>query len=380
MPDTLCADIRFGWCQLTKRRATSAASILSLALRPVRLAIVVGLSVASVPGQTRLRVVPDATLASHWKVISSTMDEGPLVANGTVTVQNVSSTAIQEARIYAEYLDAAGRRCFTLAYTSDAAGGGANDSGTPVAPGEIRRLTSQATSVNPISAPVEVHLHLVSQRPVGSPREIVSGDNLVHAPMTGFLPALNPAGASNSVRLELDPSLRSIPLADLALAEVSVSKAGKANAVTILDSVNDNVKSWFENLLRQADFFPESTGFVNSAGNGFVLLRVINSTQGSAPVTLTARQSPWIKELASSSIGDTLPTVMVWALSPTQQAIRSRNGVSLPQVSDSDLFDFVAGGSYWSDASFEPKYTTVNGAKVLLRTWRSSQELIQNVR
>jgi hypothetical protein len=113
---------------------------------------------------------------------------------------------------------------------------------------------------------------------------------------------------------------------------------------------------------------------VDSPGSGLVLLRVINSVGGAPPTSLAPRQSPWVKEIASTSLGNELPTLMLWALSPASNSIRSKNGVSLQPIKDPDLYQFVTTGAYWSDAPFIQNYKTENGTRSLVRTWKSAED------
>jgi hypothetical protein len=344
--------------------------------RYAALAFVCVVSAAAALGQKPIRFTTDPATDRTWKVTQATFDEGAVSIEGAVRIQNTSSTPVQEARFYAEYFDASGRLCLTLAYAGEVNGNGVDNNANPFAPGEARRLVAHAAALTPATRPVEVSLHLISQRPVGQRTEVAAGDAIVRAPMTGFLPAAGPSGTDDLVLLKLDPSLRSPAVADLALAQVTVGAAGRPSAVKILNTATPAVQPWFEDLLRRAEFFPASTGFVDSPGTGLILLRLINSTEGVAQGPLAPLSSPWLATLADAQLGNELPTVMLWTLYPASKSTRWKNGVLQEPVRDPNALLLTGIGSSWSDAPFQIRYGSTDGARLQQRTWKSAQDFL----
>src|ERR1700733_1658662 len=83
------------------------------------LTIAAAVTSGSASAQVRVSFSTDAEMNRTWRVTSATVDEGPLTVGGSISVQNITSAPVGEARFYAEYFDAAERLCFTLAYASE---------------------------------------------------------------------------------------------------------------------------------------------------------------------------------------------------------------------------------------------------------------------
>jgi hypothetical protein len=214
-----------------------------------------------------LRVTSDDGFRRTWRAVSAELRENITATTwGVLEVENTSKAAVGEARFYAEYYDARGRLCLTLAFAGEA-----NDQRNirPIEAGETRLLLSLAAGLSPATTPVEVRLKLISQRPLGRSTETVSGERLVRAPVT----VTSLSGAP--LRLNLNASQRQSQVADLILAKIAVDTLGFPASVEVLNISTESVRPWLEALV-QNRFEPASVGFfVETPGTCLLLVRAL---------------------------------------------------------------------------------------------------------
>ena len=133
--------------------------------------------------------------------------------------------------------------------------GGSNSEGkaNPIASGETWELTlicreyvaGDATGGCSRLAPL-------SQKGAGRPWETVSGDTLMRSPSR---PQHFPFWVRDGLTLSaLDPALRRAPMADLALAKVTINASGELEDEQTINSVNPIVRSWIESFIHKIGF------------------------------------------------------------------------------------------------------------------------------
>lgn len=315
-----------------------------------------------------LRVTSDEAFGRTWRVVSAELRENITAATwGVLELQNASKTALEEARFYAEYYDARGRRCLTLAFAGEA---NSQQNGKPIEAGETRELLSLAAGLSPAAKPVEVRLKLVSQRPVGHSTEIVSGERFVLSPVT----LMSLSGAP--LTLNLNSLQRQSQVVDLILAKITVDVRGTPESVEVLNVSSDGIREWFDAVVRQR-FEPASIGFVETPGTCLLLVRVVMDPSAD-PSATSAREAPWIKAYASTFRGNELPTVNEVIFVPSSPVIPIASGAPQPRPSPSqnpDLFDLVFSGSEWSANIF--KLVSQKRSGGWARRWMSPHELVK---
>jgi len=278
-----------------------------------------------------LEVRPQGRLASFWKVHDALLHENFQSTWANVEVENASPVRIEGARFYGDYFDAAGRICFSAAFSQDE-----NDQGLTgaFAPGERRTLISLGSSLAPASEPKELRLYLIAQRLVGSKQEdVFERERLLRVPPTngGY------SVATQTVRLPgglMDHS----PIVDLALARVTVDEHGHAQQIEILQaspSVSELCRAFFGELR----FEPASSGDLAESGTALVLLRAVDYRRKdleSAP--FRSGDSPWVQAFVARLQGTEVPTI-------TELLFAAARG-------EPKLFVFASAGSEWSSNIF----------------------------
>lgn len=314
-----------------------------------------------------LRVTSDDGFRRTWRAVSAELRENITAATwGVLEVENTSQAAVGEARFYAEYYDARGRLCLTLAFAGEA---NSQQNAKPIETGETRELLSLAAGLSPAAKPVEVRLKLVSQRPAGHSTEIVSGERLVRSPVT----LMSLSGAPQT--FNLSSLQRQSQVVDLILAKISVDARGTVESVEVLNVSTDGLREWFNTLVRRP-FEPVSVGFVETPGTCLLLVRALMEPR-SDPVANSARESAWIKAYTSTFPGNELPIVNEVIFVPSSPSELRTSPPSPSPSSTSDLFELVTSGSDWSANIFKLVLEERPGGRVFTRRWKSVDELVQ---
>jgi len=297
-----------------------------------------------------LQFVQDEAMKGSWKVTRAELEEGIVGTWGVVEIQNVSTNAMEERRFYAEYYDVVGRLCFTLVFAGRATASSLNDD-RPFAAAETRELLSLASDFVPASLPVVARIHLISDKALGKPERVVAGDRVIRSPAT-----IEGNIAERQLRLNLDPSQRDSRALDIILAKVAIGSEGDLETLTIVNSLNSAVGSWFERAMRKnGTFRPATAGFVNIRAPGLVLVRIVSRLEGIPPSVLLARDAPWVKAYMSEERGRELPPITQLLFSPRDEIIplgadaQERLNRRTP---DPNLFEFISAGSFWCSNLF----------------------------
>ncbi len=179
-------------------------------------------AVAQVPPYkvTSLLVRPQGDSYLWWKIRRAEIDEGFSGTMGVLEIKNISADPIDDVRLYAEYLDASGRLCFTLIFGADR--NFERKSGA-FQPGEVRILHASAHYLDPATKPSEVKVYAV--RRAIEENETGTGE----ADLTVWSPALLLSSTLTGEQWEkvwLEPELEGGrgPFLDLLLARVSLAQ------------------------------------------------------------------------------------------------------------------------------------------------------------
>jgi hypothetical protein len=301
------------------------------------------------------RVVEDQSLQGAWTVAGTKLYEDYAQVSGAVTVRNLSPSAVEDAKFYAEYFDKDGRLCMTLGFAI-----WAGEPPGPVPPGGQREVVSISSSVMPASRPVEVKVSLVSQRPLGQSAAAVKGEGVMHGPV-------NAAGPDMKwQKLTLDPALLQgdKPIVDLVLADLSLDAQGKVAGSTILNAASADLRSWFPEFLQHVHFDPATLGSAPIPAETLMLVRALNarSLADVDSAVMPARASPWVQAFAASyTRGDELPQVI---------------GVHFFHPADAppNEFDGAFAGAEWGGLVWRPD----PNSHTLTRRWASPKELRGN--
>jgi hypothetical protein len=333
-----------------------------LRILPSRILVVVGLAASYGQAQpSTLRIMIDPAMASKWTVTKASFEQGPFSGYATLRMRNLTAQPVEEARFYAQYYDASGRFCLSLAFVAQV---NAQKKTSPIVGGESRDLISYLANMSPATAPTAVRVQLVSQRAVGQPWEIVSGETIVRSPVV----APDFPRGSESVKLALDPSLRQAPTTDLALATVTIGPSGQLEDEQMISSADATVRSWFEDLIGKVGFAPATEGSISMRATALILLRY-QAGDGLADV---AERSPLRSQLLASFVAGAgaaeLPPVMVWGLEPPAVV----SGTRSTQVTDPNVFQLSsAAGVDWSVGVFKFTRHVSQGPASRTREWLS---------
>ncbi|HEX5431324.1 MAG TPA: hypothetical protein VFW83_05125 [Bryobacteraceae bacterium] len=319
----------------------------------------------------QLQVLADDAVQRTWKVNGMSLVENPSFTHALLKIQNISSAPIQQARFYAEYYDAAGRRCFTLAFSSDTS---RTSNGIPIEAGSVHELHTMAGGLGPASDPVTVKLHLISQiRTREGDEEIASGNSIVSTPVMAGSPS---TAEWHKLHLELGTS--DPPIVDLILARVTVSSSGgKPESVQILNARDDEIRKWFTGFIQQPWFSPATAGFKDVPGETLIFIRAIKGNLVDIdPATLLSRRSPWLQDFRNKFGAPNLPNVtqILFEREPLITAI-GRDAEYQQRILDASptIYDLTFAGAEWSllrkDLATDRSHPTLR--------WATAKELHQ---
>lgn len=292
---------------------------------------------------TKVQVVPVGAFAGYWKARGAELRETFTATSGYIQIEDISPTAMEDAKFYGEYFDAAGRFCFSLVFSQ--AKNESNQSG-PFAPGEVRTVVSMAASLAPAAEPTMMRLYSVEQRPVGEQKEVIYDESVVRSP-TAIMGGVE-AGRG---RLWLERELPKAegPVLDLVLARAEVDSAGRLDRVKVLKAVSSEVEAWFRDFVSRARFTPASRGGLTEGSGTVLLARAVLSLAATQESPFLPRQSPWVKAYAEGLAGTEIPSIneLRFERRPTRvKRLGSLSWVELPPLPPG-LFEYHASGSDW---------------------------------
>lgn len=311
----------------------------------------------------RLRAIADPSMSPTWRVGGIELDENLAFTDGTLVIQNSGELPVSHARFYLEYYDAAGRPCFSLAFATENSGRRVD---APIAPGESRKLYSEAAYLGPATEPVEARVFMVSQVR-GSVRETGVGDAIMRIPVTG--------GVAQEVNLDLD-RVKDAPIVDLVLGQVWVDSEGKLQRSDILSARDNGLRLWFQSFVTKVQFDPAASGALPTAGTALILVRAVRDRMGDAdPVTLLSRRSEWLKEYDSHLGAAEPPPVIQLSFirspligsgnGPGAAAVRAQRSISVNRYELSAMLG-------WSDQVM--KLVRVGDTRQFVRQWRAPED------
>jgi hypothetical protein len=336
---------------------------------PLLLLMLAGSQAQEQPGFTthQLRATADASMLPTWRVVGAEFTENFAITEGGLVVQNAGALPVSEAHFYVEYYDAAGGLCFSLAFEGEA---NARNSRSPIAPGERRKLYSQAASLAPGTEPVEARVRMISQV-LGDKPEIGAGDDVMRVPVTAQIPTTDAW-----LKLTLDLSgVKGVPVVDLALGQVWVDSEGKLRRLEILNARDDTSRTWFQGFVARMVFRPAMLGSTPAAGSSLILVRALKDTiAGDHPVSTLSRQSGWLSGYQNRFGSADPPPVMqlIFNRSPLITAFGS-NAASYQAKLNAAVNEYQLGALIgWSDGVL--KWVDVNHTGRPVRQWMIPQD------
>jgi len=98
-------------------------------------------------------------MAGLWVVHEASIQENNIGMDTVLEIENVSAVATVDAAFYGEYFDGLDRFCFAALFAQDE-----NNEGRTGAflPGAVRHLRSGTFYIHPVSRPVRLKLHILS--------------------------------------------------------------------------------------------------------------------------------------------------------------------------------------------------------------------------
>jgi len=331
---------------------------------PLLLLMLAGSQAQEQPGFAthQLRVTADASMSPTWRVGGAELTENFATTWGGLVVQNGGALPVSEAHFYIEYYDAAGSLCFSLAFEGEA---NARSSRSPIAPGERRKLYSQAASLAPGTEPVEARVRMISQVLGGKP-EVGAGDDVMRVPVTAQIPTTDAW-----LKLTLDLSgVKGVPVVDLALGQVWVDNEGRLQRLEILNARDNTFRTWFQGFVAHMVFRPSMLGTTPAAGSSLILVRALKDSIAEAdPGSFLTRQSGWLSGYRSRLSSGSPPPVMqlIFERSPLITAFGS-NAVSHQAKLNAAVNEYQLGGLIgWSDGVL--KWVDVNHTGQSVRQW-----------
>lgn len=260
---------------------------------------------------TRLTVTPQGVLGKFWEARKPKLEDEINRTFATIEIENTSGTEITHSVFYGEYFDAAGRLCFTLLFAQEE---NLERRTTSFMPNEVRTLYSDATYLSPAIEPKELKLYLIRQEPIIPSKELTEHPTKVSAPSTFASIGLNQDG--RRIWLESELTRSGGPILDLALALVSLDSSRKPRKITILNTTNEAVESWFQKFLLHLYYKPASTDGVAAPSSVLVFARAITSSKGLRDAPYLPRDSLWLKRYVMSLSGSQVPPVSTVLLEP----------------------------------------------------------------
>ncbi len=327
-----------------------------------------------------IRAIADGSMEGTWKVINANLSENLATTWGILTVQNISGSPISQARFYAEYYDNAGNMCMTMVFAGEANTRRAVDA---IAAGASRELLTLSAGLGPATAPVEVRVRLVSQSIVSQSIEGRGGqtgaeDSIIRAPVTGESPN---TAAWQRIKLDTSGSADDPPVIDLILARVFVdASGGRGERAEVLNSANPEIRTWFDEFVKQIYFDPASVGFQDTAGTGLIFVRAVQrSIVATDPGTLLSRQSPWVRSYASGFSGGTIPPIIEILFNRSTTITEAGPNAAARQAvlnASPDIFELGFAGAEWSASVTTRRVLPNQTGQPLRLDWQTPQEMV----
>jgi hypothetical protein len=276
----------------TQRSGSSHATLLC------SLGLILGCGLPAWLGQTQSQA-PDRPLAVHaeggleksWAVRAAGLQQRPIAdaTDAYVDLQNNTDRPISEAAFYGEYFDAAGRFCYSMAFSQSANFG---DRG-PVLPRDVRRFEALGLGLFPASTPQRLNLYAVRFDASSPASTGADADMPIRVPVN----IIGSVGA-DAAKLNLPGAvaLSKESFAELLLASLSVDARGEVTSIDVVNNAPEDVREWFLRLAKdELTFYPASRAGQFELGEALVLVRAVLNEEGTetipAPSAVPAVQS-----------------------------------------------------------------------------------------
>ena len=158
------------------------------------------------------------------------------------------------------------------------------------------------------------------------------------------------------------------------------ASGGRGERAEVLNSANPEIRTWFDEFVKQIYFDPASVGFQDTAGTGLIFVRAVQrSIVATDPGTLLSRQSPWVRSYASGFSGGTIPPIIEILFNRSTTITEVGPNAAARQAvlnASPDIFELGFAGAEWSGSVTTRRVLPNQTGQPLRLDWQTPQEMV----